>query len=423
MREGSIGPFLWATGRPRRRRLKAWGLGLVCLMFLVAGCADLSFLAPREPVTIRFVTTGDAAYYAPLIEAFQREHKHITVDLVAPTGVGPGQFADFDILVVPQFALNFLMDAGYPIDLGTFMTEDADFRLEDFYTTGVDLLSTGGQRWAVPYMADVMVMVYNRDLFDQYRVPYPDPDWNWDGFLDRALSLTDAAEGVYGYAPYQSGQLSTYESMIFIYQQGGRLFDDLAAPNAMTINDPLNVAAMQWYADLFHRHSVAPGPGARRVPYPQSGIENGRYAMWMGWLSDVEDWERDLHVGVAPMPRGQRPLTIGTVYGIVISAEAPDPTACWEWVSFISQAPPPALVPLRRSLVEAEAGAAGVDAEIAEVGRASVPMMIGMNFGPGGPLWDKWGVAMQAFGGALVAIQNGDPVGPALDAAQAKVDF
>jgi ABC-type glycerol-3-phosphate transport system substrate-binding protein len=407
--------------------LPAKGLGLLCVLLLLAGCGDLSLLSPKEPVTVRFAYAGDAGFYGPLVDAFQREHRNITVELVAPNAVGFGQFAELDVLVVPQFALNFLMDAGYPIELSTFMTEDADFRLEDFYATGVDLLSTGGQRWAVPYMADVMVMVYNKDLFDKYEVAYPDADWTWDGFLDRALSLTDPTEGVFGYATHQSGQLSMYEPMIFMVQWGGRLFDDLDEPTTMTINDPNNVAAMQWYADLIHRHGVAPGPGERVAPHPQSGIEDGRYAMWMGWLSDVEDTAglsaRGFDLGVAPIPRGQVPSTIGTVYGIVISSQTPDPNAAWEWVSFISRNPPPALVPLRHSLTEADAVAGRLDAEVIEVGRVSVPVMIGMNLGPEAPLWDRWGMAMQAFNGALAAIQNGEPVGPALDAAQKKVDF
>ncbi len=417
--------------RHRRRSgtatLSVIGLVLICLTLLISGCGDLSLLSPREPVTVRFAHAGDAGYYVPLVEAFQQEHKHITIELVTPSMVGFGQFSELDVLVVPQFALNFLLDAGYPIDLGTFMAEDADFRLEDFYPTGVSLLSTGGQRWAVPYMADLLVMAYNRDLFDRAQVPYPDPDWTWEGFLERAVSLTDRTEGIFGYATYPSGQLSMYEAMVLMYQQGGRLFDDLDEPTTMTINDPNNVLAMQWYADLIHRHGVVPGPGERRIPYPQTGIETGRYAMWMGWLSDIETWQQDrgagsLNIGVAPMPRGPQPLTIGTVYGIVISSQTSDPTACWEWVSYISQQPPPALAPLRHSLIEGDA-ADHVNSEIADVARASVPVMIGMNLGPEGPLWNRWGIAMQAFGGALAAIQNGEAVGPALDEAQRKLDF
>jgi ABC-type glycerol-3-phosphate transport system substrate-binding protein len=397
-------------------------LALACLVVLAAGCSDFSFIAAKEPVTLRFFYPGDPGYYEPLVEAFQRENKNITVELVSPQVVGFQRIGEADVLVVPQFFLTNLIEQGIPIDLSTWIADDPDFSLDAFYPAGVSLLSTEGKRWAIPYMADMLVMVYNRDLFDASQVPYPDAAWTWDGFLDRALRLTHAAEGVFGYAYYQTGQLAMYEPMVFMYQYGGRLFDNLEDPTTLKINDPYNVTGLQLYADLVHRHGVAPGPRDRPAPYPQSGIEAGRYAMWMGWLSEVEGWREDLDVGVAPIPNGPNPVTIGTAYGIAISSQTLHHEAAWAWVRFISQYAPPMLIPLRQSLAELK-GARSVDAELSEVGRVSVPRMIGMGLNPEGPLWSKWGIAMQAFSGAIFAIQNGDPVGPALDAAQRKVDF
>lgn len=44
---------------------------------------------------------------------------------------------------------------------------------------------------------------YNKDLFDQFNIPYPDSTWDWQGMLDRAGKLTvrtqdDAAYEQYG---------------------------------------------------------------------------------------------------------------------------------------------------------------------------------------------------------------------------------
>jgi hypothetical protein len=78
------------------------------------------------------------------------------------------------------------------------------------------------------------------------------------------------------------------------------------------------------------------------------------------------------------------------------------------------------LLPLRYSQLESAAGAA--DAGLGEVGRISVPRMIGMNLSSQGPLWSQWGIATQIFNSAMLAIQNGEAVGPALDAAQREVD-
>jgi ABC-type glycerol-3-phosphate transport system substrate-binding protein len=392
------------------------------LLGLFAGCGDLSFIAPREPTTVRFVYSGDAAYYQPLIEEFQQKNKYITIEMVSPTVMRAGRLEDADVLVVPQFAMTYFLDEDFAIDLNTFATVDSDFSFDDFYPTSVQLLSTEGQQWGVPYMADLMVMAYNRSTFDRHGVGYPDLNWTWNDFLEIAQKLSDPARGEYAYANYQSGQLSMYEPMIFMYGQGGRLFDDLAEPTEMTINDPANITAMQGYADLIYRYHVTPPPGQRRVPYPQAGVEGGKYAMWMSWLSDIDSWGDDLDIGIAPIPAGQIPVTMGTVYGLVISSQAEDPDACWTWVKYLSTKAPPALMPLRRSLVVSNDGGSTIGVEAAEVGRVSLPRMIGMNFSMQGQLGSQWGVAMQAFNAALVAIQGGDAVGPALDTAQSKLN-
>jgi len=231
--------------------------------------------------------------------------------------------------------------------------------------------------------------------------------------------LTDESVGEYGYAYQLTGQMAFIEPMLLIYQHGGQVFDNPADPTALTLNEPLNVEALQWYADLIHRHGVAPPPVNRQMPFPQAGVEAGKYAMWLGFLSDR--WE-ELNVGVAPVPGDANAVTLGAVLGLFIRADTQDPQACWEWVKFVTNEAPPFLMPARRSL--AEAGAA-MNPDFVEAGRASLETMLplNLNLDPTSLLYKQWGTIMQAFTTAVVDIQNGDPVGPALDEAQRKVDF
>ena len=100
-----------------------------------------------------------------------------------------------------------------------------------------------------------------------------------------------------------------------MYQWGGGLFDDLQAPSRMTINNPYNVSAMQFYADLIQKHHVAPRMGERPAPYPGEGIESEKYAMWTGSISDA--YAYDFEVGVAPLPMAEYAYTMGTIYWTV----------------------------------------------------------------------------------------------------------
>lgn len=394
---------------------------LCCLCLLLAGCGDPGVYVPDEPVTIQFVQFGSTDYYAPLVEAFEAEHENVTIEMTT------GQFWNFealmenDVIMVNQSFLSQLIDEGIPISLNTFISEDEDFTTDDFYPSTIEALSVQGQVWAIPYMADVTVMVYNKDLFDKHNVPYPGVNWTWDSFLETAQLLTHEGLGEYGYA-YQSagGGMGYSEAMLWMYQNGGRLFDDLSNPTRLILNDPLNVQALQFYADLIHRHRVAPRPGARQTPYPTAGIEGGKYAMWMGELG--EDWD-DLNVGMAPLPRGQAAATFGSVLGFIVSSEAEDPRACWEWISFVSEHAPPGLVPARRSLAESDDVMRSLPSGAVEAARASLPHLMALTFNMQGQLGANWGTAMQAYSTALSQIQNGEPVQAALDEAQAKSGF
>jgi len=359
-----------------------------------------------------------------MVESFQKKHRNVSIEFV---GGGPRfrrDLSEVDVLPVSQFMVPFLTEQEALAELTPFIVEDSEFELDDFYPNAVAALQVEGQQWAIPYTGDVVVMYYNKDLFDAYGVAYPEPDWTWDMFLERARALSNPDAGQFGFAYHQMGIFSLLEPMLLIYQHGGQLFDDLLEPTMMTLDDPRNIAPMEWYADLIYRHHVAPAPGERLSPFPDAGIRGGQYAMWLGWLSDWRDWE-DLELGVAPVPRGPTFLTFGSITGLGIAAETLAPDESWDWLSYVTRYAPPELLPLRTTLQPSEVlMGTTLPQEALAAGQASLPYMVGLGFfGRGGELSSHWGTTMQALNGALVAIQNGEPVGPALSAAQRKAGF
>jgi len=195
-------------------------------------------------VTIRFAFPGNTNYYDALIEEFQGQQKHITIELVQANYFYRQQSEDnqFDVALIPQFLLPGLIEEQDVMSLNALISEDGDFAMDDFYLGAADVMDVQGQTYAIPYMADMAVMAYNKDLFDKYGVPYPELDWTRDEFLESAKSLTHEDSGEYGYAYQQvGGQRGLTELMLLIYQNGGRFFDDLSNPTRMIFNEPLNV--------------------------------------------------------------------------------------------------------------------------------------------------------------------------------------
>jgi multiple sugar transport system substrate-binding protein len=350
----------------------------VCLLVVpLSGCGGGAIPTP-EPVTIVFAHPDlDAEYYEALVQEFSESHSYITVE---PVSSGTD---DADVFVDSQFAPSELRERDNVLSLDPFIEQDASFDLSDFYPGTVGLFTSEGEVWAIPAGVDVVVMFYNQDLFDQYGVPYPENGWTWGDFLNRALALRDPDASVFGYAPTDR----IVDSLSFIYQHGGRIFDDLQNPTRPTFDDPLTIEALEWYASLIHEHNVAPtqkqlydedlgGAGSAVV-----GVYLNKVGMWTGWLSErgggrqaSETWpgEWKMRWGMVPLPRDAQSATPTFVEGYSISSQAQYPDACWQWISFLSERTPHRLMPARKSLAESIAYEQQVGSDVAAVARTSV---------------------------------------------------
>ena len=339
-----------------------------------------------EPVTIVFAHSGsDAEYYEALAQGFHERYPHLTVEMRPRRSFQQFQQTnpDADVFVSSSFALSELREEGDVLSLDPFIEQDASFDLSDFYPGTVEAFTSEGRVWAIPAGVDMLVMFYNQDLFDQYDVPYPEVGWRWGDFLDTALALRDPEASVFGYAPTDR----IYDAVSFIYQHGGRMFDDLQNPTRPTFDDPLTIEALEWYAGLIHEHNVVPtqeqlydedlgGAGSAVV-----GVYLNKIGLWTGWLSERgggrrggDTWPGDwkMRWGMAPLPRDAQSATLMSIEGYFVSSQAQHPDACWQWISFLSKQTSRLLTPARKSLVESAAYEQQVGSGVAAVARASM---------------------------------------------------
>jgi multiple sugar transport system substrate-binding protein len=378
----------------------------ICLAVIsLPGCGEQASPTP-EPVTIRFAAFDvDPDYFRAAVQEFNESYPHITVEL---SGSGD---EEADVFLASVFALSDLREEEAILSLGPFIEQDASFDLSDFYPGTVALLSSEGQVWAIPAGANMRVLYYNQDLFDQYGVPYPEPGWTWDDFLDKALALRDPGASVFGYAPIDP----FLDALSFVYQHGGWILDDLTNPTRPTLDDPLTVEALEWYASLTHEHNVAP---TRDQLYNrefgstmQSGVYLNKVGMWLGWLSErgggggpEADWPGPwkMRWEMVPLPSDARTATLAFAAGYFISSQTQYRDACWQWISFLSQQMPQDAVPARRSLAESATYEQIVGSDVAAIARASLEDADLLS-----PELVEFGYVMGAFGRALDRIING----------------
>jgi len=392
---------------------------IACLVAIpLAGCAEPA--PPVEPATITFACPDvDEEYYTELVQKFNEQYPHVVVELRAMHDDSPDDLSagDVDVLVVAPWTLGELQAEGAILDLDPFIEQDESLDLSDFYPGTFELLTLEGRTWAIPAGLDMLVTFYNRDLFDQHNLPYPDVGWTRDDFLSRAVEISDPDAGIFGYVTSgRTTQPSYFDAALFVYLHGGRLFDSMQAPTGTTFDDPLTVEALQWYADLYHEYDVAPTPKEARSAFGGSqyafydGMRKGQVGMWFGGLSERGGmaWSVEWFInwGVAPLPQDAQLVTQADVEGYAIYSQTAYPDACWEWITFLTRQMPSnaayRLMPARRSLAESKAYEQLAGAEVARTARASMENAILINPQAFGEFED----AMQVFAEAVARVVN-----------------
>ena len=285
-----------------RRLFRSLLLLAVLTSLLLSSCGTL--IPAAEPVTISFAfTQDDRLYYELLLPAFNEKYPNITVEF-EPYEENP-QY-ESDVVTVSWMATidsSEVFENALPLD--SFIDEQRDFSPGDFYPGALEAFSNEGKQFAVPLGVDPWVVYYNKDLFDRYGAAYPQPGWDWTDFLDRALTLRDPDNAVYGFASLNQH----IEALLFIYQHGG----SLTQGTTPTLNTDLNIEAIRWYVGLFREFNVAPtqtqisselGAGGGGIYF---GVLNGKVAMFSMPLSmhggqTTGDAFLDVQLGGRPLP-------------------------------------------------------------------------------------------------------------------------
>ncbi|MBN1249689.1 MAG: sugar ABC transporter substrate-binding protein, partial [Anaerolineae bacterium] len=389
-----------------------WGKAVVCLIVLAMPAAGCSMLVPTaEPVTISFVHPVDpGGVYERWAQEFQEANPHVTVELVSRQDVSGGSLLTHDAFVATQFEVSQYVSANAVVDLTGFIEQDEELNVGDFYPAALDVFSVQGRQWALPFGIDMLMVYYNKDIFDRYSAAYPQVGWDWGDFLDAAISVTDPGADIFGYGLHHESEFAAYEPVVLIYQHGGRIFDNLQAPTMATLDDPYNIEAMEFYASLIYDHGVSPTPEeAQRMgsPYPWRAVFQQQVAMWATMLSERggSTWPMawNFNWGVVPMPRDAVAGTLALSDGFFISAESENPDVTWAWISFLSQKIPPFQMPARPSLAQSSAYEQAVGSEVAAAAQAAIGGAILVN-----PEILGFETAVNAMAEAFAQIRSGE---------------
>lgn len=253
---------------------------------------------------------------------------------------------------------------GYTLDLSPYVEKDiGSDTIEDWDSAQYAALAIdAGQRFGLPKYHGALALYYNKDLFDEYGVDYPDGSWDHDDYLQAMRMLTQSSAGGGEVDRWGSAiDISWDRIQVHVNGWGGHLVDPEDSTRSR-MADPEALAAVEWLrARILDDQVLATPFSLNGISLPQAFIQ-GRTAM-------IEDgsWSlksilsgADFKIGVAPFPRGPaRTVTIATTDGFGIYVGTSYPDEAWELMKFLvspaygrAMARANFLQPARQSLIE-----------------------------------------------------------------------
>lgn len=119
-----------------------------------------------------------------------------------------------------------LAGSGRTQDLRDFVKDPA-FGWDEFAPAARETVTApDGSVIGIPALVDNIALLYNKNLFDAAKVPYPTDDWTWEDYRAAAKKLNDPAARLYGTAYSVSGsEDTTWHLWPLLWQNGGKILD------------------------------------------------------------------------------------------------------------------------------------------------------------------------------------------------------
>ncbi len=308
---------------------------------------------------ISFMISGDPAEkaaYESLVNAFKQRFPVIEVELIhipsqkeyrtrLGTDFAAGTPADIVLINYRRYAS--FAARGVLEPLGPYLARSTIINESDFYPAALKPFYWHGTLICIPQNLSSLVVYYNKKLFDQAGIAYPQVNWTWDNFLQTARTLTKDTDGDGVTDQYGLGtEASLFRVAPFIWQNGGDFVDNPEKPTRLTLETPPTRTALQWFVDLQVQHRVAPDRVQEQAESSESRFQNGRLGMFLNSRRGVPayraingfDWD------VAPLPQQLQAANILHADAYCMPGASKNKAATWAFIEYANSSEGQALL-------------------------------------------------------------------------------
>lgn len=197
-----------------------------------------------------------------IIDLFEEKNPDIKVS------IDEAPWEDYEKRVQLQMMSNDCPDIWF-LESGTIMSygalgvaENLDTFVEEKIKSGKYLMledtkDAEGNVWGVPHALQPTALAYNKKMFQDAGLSYPDEKWDFNKLINEAKKLlVKDPEGKivqYGFIPSYSVTVGYYP---WIKGLGGEILDETKTKSLL--NSPTTTKAIQKWADLAHKENVFP---------------------------------------------------------------------------------------------------------------------------------------------------------------------
>lgn len=204
-----------------------------------------------------------------------------------------------------------------------------NYSLENYPKSLVDLYTVDGKVYGIPKDYDTTGLWYNKKIFDEAGVPYPDDSWDWNKLKEIATKLTNKDKGIWGYAALMGNQGGYYD---LIWQNGGYIISEDGKHAGF--DKPEAIEALK-YNISFIKEGLSPSQAQMTETAAGDLFSSGKVAMMFDGPWMVPEYKKNQDLDVAVVPKGKQRAV--AIHGLsnVIAANTKHKDAAWKFVQFL----------------------------------------------------------------------------------------
>ena len=172
---------------------------------------------------------------------------HFKILSMAASATLPDVFAIYGAVTLETYARK-----GVLLDLTEYTKNDPEYKMNEIYPHLLRDFMYKGRLYALPANCGVDIMYYNKNIFDEKDIEYPDENWTWDTLVEKGRILTEKENSNIK----RFGVVMDSAWNVFVSQNGGRMWNE--DKTRCIINSPQTKEALQFLYDCIPNYQISP---------------------------------------------------------------------------------------------------------------------------------------------------------------------